>query len=155
MKSLVKACIIASFILIVSNLSAQVINPVKWNFSVKKISNVESELQFTATMDNGWHLYSQDIPEGGPIPTSFSFEKAMGFFLDGKVAEPKPIEVMDKNFNMKLKYFSDKVVFTQKVKVMSTKPVEVKGFVEFMCCDDEKCLPPTEAEFTFKLPPSK
>jgi thiol:disulfide interchange protein DsbD len=138
-----------------SEVSAQILNPVKWSFSVKKISQMESELVFTATIDKGWHLYSQDIPEGGPIPTTFRIEKGMGFFLDGKVLEPKPVEVMDKQFDMKVKYFSTIVEFRQKVKVVSAKPVEVKGSVEFMCCDDTQCLPPNEVDFSFKLPASK
>ena len=137
------------------SLSAQVLSPVKWSFSVNKISNVESELVFTATMDKGWHLYSQDIPEGGPIPTSFHIEKGMGFFLTGKVTEPKAIEVFDKQFDMKVKYFSNSVEFRQKVKVMSAKPVEVKGYVEYMCCNDEQCLPPNEVPFTLKLDANK
>lgn len=79
----------------------------------------------------------------------------MVFFLDGKVLEPKPIEVMDKQFDMKVKYFSTGVEFRQRVKVISAKPVEVKETVEFMCCDDEKCLPPNEVNFSFNLPASK
>lgn len=135
--------------------SAQVINPVKWKFSLNKISQTESELVFTATIDEGWHLYSQDLPEGGPIPTSFTYAKGLGYFAEGKPLEPKAIEVYDKQFDMKVRYFSGKVEFKQKVKVMSAKPVEIKGVIEYMCCDDEKCLPPTETEFKFTLPPSK
>jgi hypothetical protein len=137
------------------SLSAQVLSPVKWSFSVNKISNVESELIFTATMDKGWHLYSQDIPEGGPIPTTFHIEKGMGFFLTGKVTEPKAIEVFDKQFDMKVMYFSNNVEFRQKVKVISAKPVEVKGYVEYMCCNDEQCLPPNEVPFILKLDANK
>jgi hypothetical protein len=155
MKTFVKNLAIVILLFLTFPLSAQVINPVNWSFQVRKISNVESELVFTATIDKGWHLYSQNIPEGGPIPTSFNIEKGMGFFTDGKVTEPKAIEVFDKQFNMKVQYFSDRAEFRQKVKVMSAKPVDVKGFVEFMCCDDEKCLPPTEVSFLFKLPASK
>jgi hypothetical protein len=155
MKSASKSLFIVILLIMTTSLSAQMLNPVSWNFSVHKISNSESELVFTATIDKGWHLYSQNIPEGGPIPTSFNIEKGMGFFTDGKVSEPKAIEVFDKQFNMKVQYFSEKAEFRQKVKVMSAKPVEVKGYVEFMCCDDEKCLPPTEVPFLFKLPASK
>jgi hypothetical protein len=155
LKVIYKYPFLVIFLLMTFSLSAQVINPVNWSFQVHKISNVESELVFTATIDKGWHLYSQNIPEGGPIPTSFNIEKGMGFFTDGKVTEPNAIEVFDKQFNMKVQYFSDRAEFRQKVKVMSAKPVDVKGFVEFMCCDDEKCLPPTEVSFLFKLPASK
>jgi len=150
-----KAIMMFIFSMAVCHLPAQVLNPVKWDFSVKKISKTESELVFTATMEKGWHLYSQFVPEGGPIPTSFKIDKGMGFFTVGNVTEPKPIEVMDKNFDMVVKYFSETAVFRQKVRVASDKPVEVKGIVEYMCCDDERCLPPTEEPFSFKLPASK
>ena len=155
MKPTIKSLFIVILLIMTTSLSAQMLSPVNWSFSVNKITKVESELVFTATIDKGWHLYSQDIPEGGPIPTAFNIEKGMGFFADGKVVEPQAIEVFDKQFNMKVKYFSEKVEFRQKVKVMSAKPIEVKGYVEFMCCDDEKCLPPAEVPFSFTLPASK
>ena len=106
-------------------------------------------------MDKGWHLYALDLPEGGPIPTAFTFEKGMGFFTVGKVVQPKPHSEMDKNFNMVVNYFSGTVTFTQKVRVASATPVEVKGTIEYMCCNDEQCLPPKEVPFTFKLAASK
>jgi thiol:disulfide interchange protein DsbD len=155
MKVIYKSLFLVIFFLMTLSLSAQMLNPVKWSFHVNKISQVESELVFTATIDKGWHLYAQDIPDGGPIPTTFHIEKGMGFFLNGKVTEPKATEVMDKQFDMKVRYFSNNVEFRQKVKVISAKPVEVKGFVEFMCCNDEQCLPPNEVSFLFKLPASK
>jgi len=131
--------------------SAQILEPVKWSFESKKTGDSEYELRFMATMDNGWHLYSQFVPTGGPIPTSFKFDKSAGFTLVGKVIEPKPLEENDPNFNMVVKYFIKSVVFTQKVKVISDKPVEVKGFLEFMCCNNQNCLPPTEVNYSFKL----
>src|SRR5512133_3158452 len=84
--------------------SAQILEPVKWSFESKKTGNSEYELRFMATMDNGWHLYSQFVPAGGPIPTSFKFDKSAGFTLVGKVVEPKPLEEHDPNFNMVVKY---------------------------------------------------
>ncbi|MCK9412867.1 MAG: thioredoxin family protein [Prolixibacteraceae bacterium] len=131
--------------------SAQILEPVKWSFDSKKTGDSEYELRFIATMDNGWHLYSQFVPSGGPIPTSFKFDKLSGFILVGKVVEPKPLEENDPNFNMVVKYFTKSVVFTQKVKVISDKHVEVKGFLEFMCCNNQNCLPPTEVNYSFKL----
>jgi hypothetical protein len=151
----VRITVLLLFLLLTTRVFSQVVSPVNWSFQVSKISIVESELIFTATIDKGWHLYSQDIPEGGPIPTTFHIEKGMGFFLNGVVTEPKAIEVMDKQFDLKVKYFSEKVEFRQKVRVMSAKPVEVKGYVEFMCCDDKQCLPPTEVNFILKLEASK
>jgi hypothetical protein len=137
-----------------NSVHAQVIHPVKWGFSVNKINNAESELVFTATVDKGWNIYSQNIEEGGPIPTTFNFDKGMGYMLVGKVTEPEGVEKMDNVFNMKVIYLSGKVEFRQKVRVMSLKPVKVTGNVEFMCCDDEQCLPPEEVPFSFELPPS-
>ncbi|MCX6222917.1 MAG: protein-disulfide reductase DsbD family protein [Bacteroidia bacterium] len=131
--------------------SAQILEPVKWSFESKKTGDSEYELRFMATMDKGWHLYSQFVPSGGPIPTSFKFEKSAGYTLVGKVSEPKPLEENGPNFNMVVKYFIKSVVFTQKVKVISDRPVEVKGFLEFMCCNNQNCLPPTEVNYSFKL----
>lgn len=137
------------------NLHAQVLTPVKWNFSFKRINSNEAELLFTATIDKGWHLYSQKIPDGGPVATKFTFEKGMGFLPFGKISEPVATEVFDKQFNMKVSYFSVVAEFRQKVKIMSAKPVVIKGTVEYMCCNDESCLPPTEEPFEFTLPASK
>lgn len=130
---------------------SQILEPVKWSFKANRINDTEAELQFTATIDNHWHLYSQDVPEGGPRPTIFTFDKSNSFQLVGKVVEPKAIEEYDPNFEMKVKYFSNKVTFKQKIKIVSNKPFKITGFVEFMCCDDHQCIPPTEVPFSFNL----
>lgn len=150
-----KLLITIFFTLAAGNLAAQVFDPVAWSFSIKKISQTDSELIFTANIEEGWHLYSQNIPAGGPVATSFKIAKGAGFFLIGKVVEPKSTEVFDKQFNMKINYFSNVAEFRQKVKILSGKPVEMKGTVEFMCCNDETCIPPVEVEFLFTLPASK
>lgn len=138
-----------------STLQAQILKPVKWKFEAsRKTSNV-FELTFTANIDQNWHLYSQFIPEGGPIPTRFEFETdSNGVFQKiGKTEELSKIEEeFDQSFQMQLKYFSHKAVFKQKIKVL--KETELKGYVEFMTCDNEKCLPPEQIEFSFKLSPS-
>jgi len=96
---------------------AQILEPVKWSFASKKTSDTEAELIFTATIDNGWHLYSQDIPPNGPVPTEFVIDKGTAFSRVGKVVEPKPIMEKDPNFDdMLLKFFSTKAVFKQKNK---------------------------------------
>ncbi|MCK9639998.1 MAG: thioredoxin family protein [Prolixibacteraceae bacterium] len=141
------AMLVAAFQMV----SAQILEPVKWSFESKKTGDGEYELRFMAKMDEGWHVYSQFVPSGGPIPTSFKFDNPVGFTLVGKVREPKPLEENDPNFNMVVKYFAKSVEFTQKVKVISDKPVEVKGFLEFMCCNNQNCLPPTEVNYSFKL----
>ena len=129
---------------------SQIVEPVKWSFSQNKISDNEFELVFTATIEEGWHMYSTDLPEGGPIKTSFYFENVENAEL---VGEPTPSEVVteefDQSFQMDLRWFEEKVSFTQKVKVSGTGTVG--GYVEFMSCDDETCTPPMEAEFSFEL----
>lgn len=131
-------------------LNAQILNPVKWSFSQKELTGGEVMLTFYASMDPGWHLYSQFNPEGGPIPTTFTFTPNNEVILHGKVSEPTPIEKYDKNFDMKLKYFSNSVSLTQKVRV-TAKSTTLRGFVEFMSCNDIQCTPPQEAEFEFIL----
>lgn len=130
---------------------AQIVEPVKWSFDQKKISDTEFELKFTANIDKGWHLYSTDIPEGGPIKTTFNFETLNGVELVGEnTPDTELIEMFDKQFQMDLGYFENHVTFTQKVKLTGASG-EVSGYVEYMSCDDEQCTPPTESEFTFSL----
>ncbi|QIA08953.1 protein-disulfide reductase DsbD family protein [Draconibacterium halophilum] len=130
--------------------SSQIVEPVKWNFSQNKISDNEFELVFTATIDEGWHMYSTDLPEGGPIKTSFYFEDLKNTELLGEpTANKVAVEKFDQSFQMDLKWFEDEVSFTQKVKTNGTGAVS--GYIEFMSCDDEMCTPPIQAEFSFEL----
>jgi len=130
--------------------SAQIHNPVTWDFQSKKIGENEFELTFNANIQQGWHLYSSTLPDGGPIPTSFNFEDNAAVSFVGKIKELSTAhEEFDKNFDMNLKYFGGKAVFKQVVKISgSTKLV---GMVEYMSCNDETCTPPTEADFEFDL----
>ncbi len=132
------------------NSSAQIFKPVKWNFSVEQKRD-EATLIFTADIDKGWHLYAQDIPEGGPIPTSFNLKSQPAFEKIGKTTEGKPIEEFDANFDMKLKYFAKRAIFKQKIKIKSAKDFMIIGTLEFMVCDDKQCLPPEEVDFSFKI----
>lgn len=133
-----------------TNLNAQILEPVKWQFSYSKLSDTEYELVFTADIEQHWHLYSQDIPMAPPA-TTFSINEGEGYELVGKVIEEsKVIEEFDPNFDMVLKYFAYKAVFKQKVKLLS-KSATVTGSLNFMCCDDTKCLPPEDVEFDFAL----
>lgn len=133
--------------------TAQVLKPVKWSFGTKQISAGEVQLIFTATIDRTWHLYSQDVPPppDGPVPTSFTFEKSADYKTIGKVKEPKAIEEYDNQFQATLKFFADKAVFTQNIRVLSAKDFKVKGFLEFMCCDDKQCLAPETIDFEFNI----
>ena len=130
--------------------SSQIVEPVKWSFSQNKVSADEFELVFTATIEEGWHMYSTDLPEGGPIKTSFYFENVDNAELIGEPTPSKAvIEEFDNSFQMDLRWFEEEVTFTQKVKVSGTGTVS--GYVEFMSCDDETCTPPMEGEFSFEL----
>ncbi len=140
--------VLAAFLLM-SNGMAQVLNPVKWSFSINKVSVSEAEMVLTATIDKGWHLYSQQVPEMGPVPTSFRYESVRGVELVGKTTEPNVKPHFDQVFEADIKYFDNKAVFKQKVRIVSDKKPEVKGVLEYMACDDTKCLTPKEEEFTF------
>ena len=137
------------------NLHSQVFDPVKWETSTEKISDTEYVLISTATIDSGWHLYSQDVPEGGPIPTSFAYKTESGFELNGKTIEEEGHTVDDPVFEMKIKFFADKAEFRQRIKVLNKELSLVEGEVEFMVCDDEKCLPPGYVDLKFNLKDAK
>lgn len=131
--------------------SAQIENPVKWNFSSKKINETTYELHMTATIDHGWHLYAQEAGEG-PVATAFKFSKNPLVANSGKVKEDgKLLKAFDKNFNSELKYYADKVDFVQTVVIKGKAATKVKGSVEFMTCDDHQCLPPKELEFAIAV----
>ena len=130
--------------------TAQIQRPVKWSFSIEQKEKT-AVLVFKAKIDKGWHLYSQNIPAGGPIPTTFSIKPDNRFSLDGKTTEPSSEEVYDANFDMKVKYFGDEAIFRQKIKLNTDAAFEVKGTLEFMVCNDEMCLPPEEVEFTLPV----
>ena len=135
--------------------SAQIQNPVKWSFTSRSTGVGEAELVLTATIEKGWHLYSQFIEEGGPVPTSFKFEKSADYELVGKVKETSTvIKAFEKAFNMNIAYFANKAVFVQKIQLKKAQ-VAVKGSVEFMECDDEQCLPPDEHPFTISVKDDK
>jgi len=129
---------------------AQIHNPVKWQTSVEKVSESEYDLLSIATIDPGWHLYSQSIPDGGPIATSFSFEiDDEQYQIIGNSTEGKGHEEFDKVFEMNIKYFESKAVFKQRINLLTDDKIVIRGIVEFMVCDDVRCLPPTEEELKF------
>jgi len=132
-------------------LFAQILEPVKWTFESKQ-DGLETTLVFKAAIEEGWHLYDTKLPDGGPIKTSIHFADSTLFDFVGEISkDPMPTEVFDKTFNMKLWYFTKQVVLSQKIKLKSPAKVDIKGFVEFMSCNDETCTPPNESEFVFSL----
>ncbi|MFK5854573.1 MAG: protein-disulfide reductase DsbD family protein [Bacteroidota bacterium] len=141
---------IALFLLITFGLKAQILEPVSWSFSSNKINDKEYELVFKADIDMHWHLYSQDIPMSPPA-TRFTFNENGDYTLVGDVTEESTvIEEYDPNFEMTLKYFANEAIFKQKI-LLTGEGASVKGVLEFMSCDDTKCLPPTEVDFNFTL----
>ena len=146
-----KKIFILFFTLISVISSAQIYDPVNWEFSQKQISDTEIELKFKATIEEGWHLYSQHIGDDGPVPTEFTFTTDGGYELIDGVTEGEPIEEFDPNFDMILKYFGHEAIFTQIVQVSSAEDFNLDGNVYFMVCDEAQCLPPEEVEFSFEI----
>ena len=135
------------------NLQAQILDPVKWKFETKQISGDVHELIMTATIDEGWTIYSQYLEsDDGPVATAFEFDKGAHYSREGKVQEDKlnRKELHDPVFDMKVVKFAHKAIFRQKVKLNDySKPIT--GYVNFMTCDKEKCLPPKDVDFNFKI----
>ena len=133
--------------------SAQMANPVSWTFNSKKISDNVYEVQMVATMQNGWHLYSQTQPKDAIAqPTSFSFTKNPLINLDGKVKETGKLEKFkDEELGVSANQYSKVVVFTQKVTLKGKAKSNVGGNVTFQTCDDKKCLPPKTINFSIAL----
>lgn len=152
-----KISILFSFFLVPFFLSAQMYDPVSWATSVEKLSDTEYKLISTATIEAKSHLYSQNVDDGGPIPTTFTYNKSGELYkLIEKTTEEAGITVDDPVFEMRIKYFENKAVFEQKVSVLKDIKT-ITGSVEFMACDDEKCSPPTTEDLVFNLnqPPQK
>lgn len=128
---------------------AQMQEPIKFQAELKKISDTEAELVFNATIDAGWHLYSTDLPEDGPVSATINFDKMEGAELVGKLTpQGKVIEHFDNMFEMTLRYFEGKGTFVQKVKFTGGN-YALKGYLQYGACNDENCLPPTDVEFSY------
>lgn len=154
-KGMLRSAVLLVFVLFFcSGLKAQMLEPVSWSYKAVRLNDSIAELQFTASIDNHWHLYSQTIPKGGPMPTEFKFDQHTGAELLGKVTEPKGSTGYDAMFAMNIKYFDNQAVFIQKVKITSGKPLKISGILSYQACNDESCLP-GEAEFSFDLEGSK
>ena len=130
---------------------SEMFQPVQWEYEVNSLGGKEYELIFKVTIDDGWHVYSQFIKEGGPIPTSFGFDSVPEIEFLGLVEERGELETnFDPNWDLELKQFSHQVAFVQRVKLNSDN-VKFGGYYEFMTCDDERCLPPEYIEIDVEL----
>lgn len=130
---------------------AQSDKEVKWAYSAKKIADKTYEVHLTATVGNSWHIYSQNVGVDGPIPTKFEFAKNPLVTLDPKVSEVgKLISKNEEVWGGVVKYYENKVDFVVKVKIKGGK-TKLAGKVEYMVCNEEKCLPPAETEFSVAI----
>ncbi len=120
---------------------SQILEPVKWTTETKKISDTEYDLIINATIEPNYHLYSQKVPKGGPLPTVFIFEKSNDYELIGSTAEEKGHTVYESVFEMNIKYFKNKAIFKQRIKVKNKNNFKIIGEIEFMTCNDSSCVP--------------
>lgn len=127
----------------------QIYDPIQWTTSVEKIGEQEYNLITEAIIEEGWHLYSQEVPEDGPIPTQLTFYESPVFELLDETQESEGITKMDPVFEMEITYFEKKAEFIQRVKVSGSLPLRINAEVEFMVCDAERCLPPTTLPLEF------
>ena len=143
---------IISFLLlsfVVYALQAQIKDPVKFKTELTTLSDTEAEVVFTATIDKGWHVYSTDLGDGGPISATFNVDNKSGVELVGKLKPVgKEVATFDKLFEMKVRYFENTAKFVQKVK-FTGGAYAIEGYLEYGACDDESCLPPTQVPFKF------
>lgn len=131
---------------------SQIHQPVKWVISCSEIGKEgDAVLTFKSIVDKGWHIYDQDLPEDGPRSTSFNFEKLDNVEIIGKVAaNKKAIEKFEPLYQMNLRWYEETTTFTQHIKVTDPNNYEIDGYVEYMVCNDNTCLPPTSEAFHFE-----
>ena len=130
-------------------MQAQIQDPVKFNSELKILAADEAEVVFTAAIDKGWHVYSTDLGDGGPISATFNVEKIFGAEVVGKLKPVgKEISTFDKLFEMKVRYFENTAQFVQKLK-FTGGAYQLEGYLEYGACNDENCLPPTQVPFQF------
>lgn len=138
------------FLFAVLGASAQIETPVTWAYSQKKVSATEAIVYIKATIQDGWHIYSQTVKPGGPVKTTIKFTPSKEYTKVGATIEPKPLSKFEKVFDMNVGYFEKQVIFQQKVK-LSKPTTTVTGTIEFMVCDESRCLPPDEIKFSVPI----
>lgn len=145
-----KIILMVAVLLICATSFAQILKPVKWSYASKRINDSEAIVLIKATMEKGWHIYSQTVPDGGPEPTNFSFSASNDYKLKGKTSEPEPITKFENAFEMTLSYFENAVVFQQRITQVVGSPT-VKGKVVYMVCNNMQCLAPDKVEFSLPV----
>ena len=129
---------------------SQILAPVKWSYAAKKIDKEQAVVFIKATIDKGWHIYSQQVADGGPVKTSFRFDKSDDYTLNGNTSEPKAVSKYEKAFSMNVQYFEQSVIFQQKVKLKNGQ-ASVNGTLNYMVCSNQQCLPPEDVEFSIPV----
>lgn len=146
-----KIILILALAFITQSIWGQVLTPVKWSYAAKRTNSNEAVVMLRAIIDEGWHIYSINQAKGGPVKTSFKFVPAASYILIGKVNEPAPVTKFDDTFGINVKYFEKEVVFQQKVRLRSSKPVTIKGKLTYMVCTDHQCIPATDVNFVIPI----
>jgi len=143
-----KLIFIIAVLLLTINVFSQIYEPVKWSFKLNTTSATTADIQLKATIDEGWHLYGLNIPQGGPKATSIVFDNIKNAEKIGEIQAPSKLhKAHDVNFDMDLNWYADEAIFVQKIKFKDPSSVKINGYVEFMSCNDESCLPPTKTAF--------
>jgi len=143
---------LASLLFLTAASMSQVKNPVKWTYTATKTGPGKYTVNMKAVLEKGWHLYSQQTPDGGPVPTQVSFTKNPLVTLSGPVREIGKLEtVFEKLFDVNVKQYSNEVTFQQNVTVKGGVKTNLAGTVEYMLCNEKECLPPTKKPFTIAL----
>lgn len=141
-------CAILFVLFCVSGIHAQILTPIKWNVNTQIETDGIGTINYVATVEKGWHLYGLKLPDGGPRPTTVTYDKLDGVELIGELTSSvKPIEKDDKIFNLKLNWWESDVTLSQKFKIISDKGYDIEGVIIFQGCNDESCIPPAKEPF--------
>ena len=146
-----KLLLIVCSLLFSFNLLGQILKPVKWSYATKKLTNKEAVVFIKATIDGGWHIYSVYQKAGGPIKTAITFLHSKQYVLFGKIIEPNPVISFEPSFGINVSYFEKSVIFQQKIKLKTKGEATIKGNINFMVCNSEKCLPPEDVMFVIPV----
>jgi hypothetical protein len=147
-----KFVLLFALVVVAFTVQAQIENPVKWSYAAKKVNDKVYQVVITATLPKPWHIYSQYTPDGGPKPTKIVYTKNPLLVISGEPKENGTLKtVHDKNFGVDVRYFGEKVEFVQTVQLKAAAKTSVSGTIDYMVCNDEKCLPPTKQPFEIKL----
>lgn len=129
---------------------SQILNPVSWSYAAKKMTGTKVTVFLKATIDEGWHLYSQHINDSGPVKTTITFIPSTDYSIEGKTLEPQSISKYEPAFSMNVAFFEKSVVFKQQIS-LKTKKTIIKGKISFMVCNNKQCLPPSEVNFSIPV----